>query len=131
LEEPRADWEPDRADAIIEAAELGSIWRPKLMQYLVLAYDCTDREAPARRLATRLAHFDGIKPMIEKGEIRAAGAILDDEGNMVGSVVFTEFLDRAALDSWLEREPYMRQGVWHSVEVRPFRIAVLDGKVTP
>jgi len=100
-------------------------------QFLVLAYDGADADAPARRQAARAVHFEGIKPMVERGQIRAAGAILDDAGNMAGSAVFAEFSSRAALDAWLAREPYVLQGVWQRVEVRPFRLAVLDGKITP
>jgi uncharacterized protein YciI len=100
------------------------------MQFLVLAYDGTDAEAPARRRAVRGIHFEGIKPMVERGELRAAGAILDEAGTMIGSAVFAEFPSRAALDAWLEREPYVKHGVWQRVEVKPFRLAVLDGKIT-
>jgi uncharacterized protein YciI len=100
------------------------------MQFLVLAYDGTDAEAPARRRAVRGIHFEGIKPMVERGELRAAGAILDDAGNMIGSVVFADFPNRAALDAWLDREPYAKNGVWKRIEVKPFRLAVLDGKIT-
>lgn len=28
-------------------------------------------------------------------------------------------------------ESYVREGVWVKVEVKPFRLAVLDGKTTP
>lgn len=101
------------------------------MQFLVLAYDGTDSEAPSRRRAARGSHFEGIKPMVERGEFRAAGAILDDAGNMIGSALFAEFPSRAELDAWLEREPYVKQGVWKRIEVKPFRLAVLDGKITP
>ena len=65
------------------------------MQFLVLAYDGVDDGAKARRSAARPAHFEGIKPMIERGELRAAGAILGDAGDMIGSVVFAEFPSRA------------------------------------
>lgn len=100
-------------------------------QYLVLAYDGTDAEADARRRAARPAHFEGIKPMVKRGEIRAAGAMLDNAGAMIGSVLFMEFPSRAALDDWLKRDPYVAQGVWQRIEVKPFRLAVLDGKITP
>jgi uncharacterized protein YciI len=103
-----------------------------MAQFLVLAYDGTDAEAPARALirarrlcetaagsaaawrrrAVRPAHFDSIKPMVENREIRAAGAMLDDDGAMIGSVLFMEFPSRAELDAWLAREPYVQQGVW-------------------
>ena len=101
------------------------------MQFLLLAYDGSDKDAKARRAAVRPAHFAGIKPMVERGELRAAGAILDEAGEMVGSVVFAEFPSRAELDAWLAREPYVSEGVWKQIEVKPFRLAVLDGKTTP
>ncbi|MGH7068902.1 MAG: YciI family protein [Acetobacteraceae bacterium] len=102
-----------------------------MAQFLVLAYDGTDKDAPGRRRAARPAHFDGIRPMVERGELRAAGAILDDAGGMVGSVVFAEFPSRAELDAWLAQDPYVKHRVWQNIEVRPFRLAVLDGKITP
>jgi uncharacterized protein len=101
------------------------------MQFLLLAYDGTDKDAKARRSVVRPAHFAGIKPMVERGELRAAGAILDDAGEMIGSVVLAEFPSRADLDAWLAREPYVKEGVWKNIEIKPFRLAVLDGKVTP
>jgi uncharacterized protein len=101
------------------------------MQFLLLAHDGTDKDAKARRTAVRPAHFAGIRPMVERGELRAAGAILDDAGEMIGSVVVAEFPTRADLDAWLAREPYVREGVWQKIEIKPFRLAILDGKVTP
>lgn len=102
-----------------------------MAQFFIVAYDGTDPEAPARRRAARGLHFEGIRPMVERGELRAAGAILDDAGQMIGSAIFADFPDRAALDAWLAREPYVKQKVWQRIEVKPFRLAVLDGKVTP
>jgi uncharacterized protein YciI len=102
-----------------------------MAQFLVLAYDGTDREAPSRRQAARPEHFERVKGMVARREIIAGAAILDDGGNMIGSAVFTEFPSRAALDAWLEAEPYVRERVWQKVEVKPMRLAVLDGKITP
>jgi uncharacterized protein YciI len=102
-----------------------------MAQFLVLAYDATDAEASARRKAARPAHFEGIKPMVAKGEIVMGAALLNDTGGMAGSVVVTEFPSRAELDAWLAREPYVKEGVWKKIEVRPVRIAVRDGKITP
>jgi len=102
-----------------------------MAQFLVLAYDATDAEAAARRKAARPAHFEGIKPMVAKGEIVVGAALLNDQGGMVGSAVVTEFPSRAELDAWLAREPYVKEGVWKKIEVRPVRIAVRDGKITP
>ena len=69
--------------------------------------------------------------MVAKGELRAAGAILDEAGKMIGSAVMAEFPSRAELDAWLARDPYVTEGVWRKIEIRPFRMAVLDGKITP
>jgi uncharacterized protein len=102
-----------------------------MAQFLMLAYDGTDEGAAARRRAARPAHFEGIKPLVARGELRAAGAILDDAGKMIGSAVMAEFPSRAELDAWLAREPYVKEGVWQKIEIRPFRMAVLDGKITP
>jgi uncharacterized protein YciI len=102
-----------------------------MAQFLVTAYDATDAEAPARRKAARPAHFEGIKPMVARGEIVAGAALLGEGGGMVGSVVLAEFPSRAELDAWLEREPYVKEGVWKKIEIKPIRIAVREGKINP
>ena len=102
-----------------------------MAQFFVLAYDGTDEGALARRRAARPAHFEGIKPLVARRELLAAGAILDDTGKMIGSAVMADFPSRAELDAWLARDPYVTEGVWQKIEVKPFRMAVLDGKITP
>lgn len=96
-------------------------------QFLVIAYDGTDPEAPARRQAVRAAHLEGARRMAERGEIIAGGAILDEAGNMIGSSTIVEFPSREDLDAWLARDPYVTGGVWQRIEVRPFRLAVARG----
>jgi uncharacterized protein YciI len=100
-----------------------------MAQFLVLAYDGTDAGAPERRKSVRPRHFEGIKPMVEKGEIVYGGAILDDAGGMIGSAVFVEFPSRRELDAWLDREPYVKERVWQKIEVKPVRVAVANGKI--
>ncbi len=94
------------------------------MQYLVVAYDGTDPEAPARRQAVREAHLAGARDMGASGAMICGGALLDDAGGMIGSACIVEFVDRAALDTWLETDPYVTGNVWQRVEVTPFRRAV-------
>jgi uncharacterized protein YciI len=100
-------------------------------QFLIVAYDGTDEGAAERRRQTRPAHFEALQRLVAEGRIKAGGALLDDNGAMVGSSVIADFPDRAALDAWLKVEPYVVGGVWKQIEVTPFRLAVLDGKVTP
>jgi uncharacterized protein len=96
-------------------------------QYLVIAYDGTDPEAPARRQAARPAHLEGVRPMVEAGQMIVGGAILDEAGRMIGSTTIVEFASRAELDDWLARDPYVTEGVWKKVQVQPFRVAVARG----
>jgi uncharacterized protein YciI len=93
-------------------------------QWLVTAHDGDDPEAPARRQAARSEHLAFIGPMVERGEVLLGGAILDEAGTMIGSSVVVEFADRAALDAWLESDPYVKHGVWRRIDVKPFRVAV-------
>jgi uncharacterized protein YciI len=44
---------------------------------------------------------------------------------MVGSAVIADFPSRAELDAWLAADPYVTQGVWQRVEVKPYRLAVM------
>jgi uncharacterized protein len=93
------------------------------MQFLLLAYDGTDQEAIDRRMKVRLEHLEKIEILKSKGEFQAGGAILDDTGKMIGSMIVYEFPDRIALEEMLKDEPYYTKGVWQKVEIKPFRMA--------
>jgi len=94
------------------------------MQFVVMARDGSDPDAVARRQAVRPTHLDGIQPLVDAGHILAGGAMLDDDGNMRGSVLLVEFPSRVELDVWLDHDPYVTGGVWKQIEVVPFRVAV-------
>jgi uncharacterized protein YciI len=96
-------------------------------QFLVIAYDGTDPEAKARRLAARPAHLEGVRPLLESRQMLVGGAILDEAGEMTGSATIVEFPSRAELDAWLAADPYVTGDVWRRIEVRPFRVAVPEG----
>lgn len=91
--------------------------------YLVVARDGSDEGALARRMAAREAHFASSKPMVECGQMVSGGAILDDNGKMIGSAMMVNFKTRAELDAWLARDPYTIGDVWRTVEVTPMLIA--------
>ena len=94
-------------------------------QYVVIAYDGTDAAALDRRMAVRPAHLENVKPMVAAGQLVAGGAILDEAGKMVGSVVICDFAEKADFDHWLNTDPYITGKVWQKIEVKPFRLAVL------
>ena len=91
------------------------------MQYVVHALDFPD--ALERRLAVREAHLEGVRHMKAHGPFHLGGALLDDEGRMVGSMMLIEMEDDAAVQAWLRDEVYVTGRVWDKVEVRPLRAA--------
>lgn len=94
------------------------------MIQIVIARDGTDPEAKGRRAAVRPTHLERIAPLVEAGNILVGGAILDDQGDMVGSVLLTDFESREAFDAWIDTDPYVTGGVWKDIEVKPYRPAV-------
>jgi hypothetical protein len=72
------------------------------MRYIVIARDGTDPEAKARRLAARPAHLERVGPFVERGRVLLGGAILDEAGDMVGSVVLA---DSPRARSWTRGSP--------------------------
>jgi uncharacterized protein len=96
------------------------------MQYLLIAYDGKDPEAPDRRLRVRQEHLDKIAVLKKNGEFLFGGAILDESGNMIGSMIIYDFPDRKSLDHRLKEEPYVTGGVWKRIDIQPFRLAHIE-----
>jgi uncharacterized protein len=93
------------------------------MQFLLLAYDGTDPDALQRRLKVREEHLRKIDILKKTGKFLVGGAILDENGKMIGSMIVYDFPDRYALEEWLKEEPYLTTGVWEKMDIQPFRLA--------
>jgi uncharacterized protein YciI len=93
------------------------------MQFLLVAYDGEDPGALERRMSVREEHLEKIALLKKTGEFICGGAILDDGGKMIGSMILYEFPDRTSLDEKLKSEVYITNGVWKKIEIRPFRLA--------
>jgi len=91
------------------------------MQFTIIALDGNDSEAAARRAAARPAHIAQFAKLHATGEMLFGGAILDDNGTMIGSNIIADFPDRAACDAWLATDPYTTGGVWQQVTIYPFK----------
>jgi hypothetical protein len=96
------------------------------MQFLLIAHDGTDADARNRRAKVRPEHLRKIKVLKDNGEFLFGGAILDNSGNMIGSMILYEMPDRETLDDLLKDEPYVYAGVWKKIEVVPFRLAMIE-----
>jgi hypothetical protein len=96
------------------------------MQFLLLAYDGTDPEALQRRLNVREEHLKRISLLKKSGEFLLGGAILDNNGKMIGSMIVYDFPDRQSLEERLKDEPYLTGKVWEKTEIKPFRLAKME-----
>ncbi|MDH3230898.1 MAG: YciI family protein [Alphaproteobacteria bacterium] len=92
------------------------------MEFLVVALDGTDTDAPSRRMASREAHLAAFKTLKEQGHVVSGGALLDDDGGMIGSALILDFPDRASVEQCIAGDPYTKGDVWRDVTIRPFRL---------
>lgn len=89
------------------------------MQFALICRD--GKDALDRRLSARTEHLASVKGLKRLGNIIDGGAILDDDGCMVGSVVLCDFPTKEDLDAWLLTEPFVREGVWEQIEILKFQ----------
>lgn len=93
------------------------------MPYFVL--QCTDHDhVQQQRTQARPAHLARLESLHQQGRLLAAGPLPKDSDNLSlgfsGSTVIVEFDSRQALDEWLLDEPYVKAGVYKSIDVKPF-----------
>lgn len=93
------------------------------MEFLVIAYDGDDDKALERRMAVREDHMKLVEKLRAQGNMIHGGAILDDDGKMIGSIVVCDFPTQEAFDAWLASDPYVTGDVWQDIQVTPFRTA--------
>jgi uncharacterized protein len=87
------------------------------MQFIIIAHDYKD--GLERRLKVRDQHVSLGDKMVANGKALYGVALLNDKGEMAGSVYVVEFQSRRELDEWLKNEPYVVEKVWEKIEVIP------------
>ena len=92
------------------------------MEFLIVAYDGTDSGAQQRRLAAREAHLADAAKLKKRGILIEGGAILNEEGQMIGSTLYMNFNNREELQEWIDNDPYTKGNVWEKIEVSPIRL---------
>jgi uncharacterized protein len=95
------------------------------MQFVLMAWDGEDEHALARRMAVRETHMVRARQAAKDGLMLEAGAVLNDAGQMIGSVMMLEFPSELEARAWLEADVYVTTGVWQRWELHPFRVAAL------
>ncbi|HEY3777168.1 MAG TPA: YciI family protein [Rhizomicrobium sp.] len=70
------------------------------------------------RMNTRAAHFDYAH---RTGGVRLGGPFLDDNGEMIGSLIIIEAQDLDAARRWQAGDPYAEAGLFSEADVRPWK----------
>jgi len=84
---------------------------------------CVDHPgALDRRMATREAHLAYVGEHISM--VKVAGPLLDDDGQMAGSMFILEAPDKAAVEAFSAADPYRLANVFERVEVRSWKVTV-------
>ncbi|WP_375253720.1 YciI family protein [Yoonia sp.] len=70
------------------------------------------------RLDNRDAHLSYIA---ETGVVEMAGPVLDDAGQMCGSLIVLEVDDLKAAQAWADNDPYAKAGLFSGVTLRAWK----------
>ncbi|RKR84784.1 hypothetical protein BDD43_5037 [Mucilaginibacter gracilis] len=92
-------------------------------QYVITGHDYTDDGALERRMQVRPKHLEGTLQLRASGNYILGGAILDDDGRMVGSVMILQFETHGQLLAWQNQEPYIVNKIWENIDIKPFKVA--------
>ncbi len=94
-----------------------------MKQYLINAQDFTDENALERRMAARPGHLENVKKLKRKNHYLTGGAVLNEQGNMIGSTMIVQFETPENLQEWLQNDPYVTGKVWDRIEIKLFKVA--------
>lgn len=91
----------------------------------LFAITCTDApNSLDKRLAVRPRHVARLQALNEQGRVILAGPnpfnADDPSQGFHGSLLVLDFPDRTSLDAWLAEEPFVLEGVYSHVDVKPF-----------
>jgi len=85
------------------------------MLFAIIGHDGPD--GPRLRPQVRQAHLDSLRPLAQRGKVVLAGPFTDGSG----SLIVVDMDSEAQALAFAQSDPYVLQGVFESVEVKPFR----------
>ena len=85
------------------------------MLYVIIGHDAPD--AREKRPQVRPAHLAHLEPLSRAGRVKLAGPFLD----RTGSLIVIEADSLTEVWALVARDPYVTEGVFDRVEVKPFR----------
>jgi len=95
------------------------------MLYTIIGQDI--QNSLEKRLAARPAHVARLQAMQEAGRLILAGPFpavdANDPGSagFSGSLIVAEFASLQEAESWAQADPYVADGVYAQVTVKPFK----------
>jgi uncharacterized protein YciI len=98
------------------------------MWYAITGFDHDN--SLERRLGARPAHLERLKMLLDEGRLLLAGPFpaidAEDPGvaGFTGSLIIASFDSLDAAKRWADADPYVAEGVYREVQVRPFRKAL-------
>ena len=88
--------------------------------FAIIGHDVTN--SSAQRLITRTEHIERLKALHQQGRLVIAGPTPIEHGksDMSGSLIIADFDSIEAAQAWANDEPYLRDGVYSHVDIKPF-----------
>ena len=95
-----------------------------------MLYAITGQDVPdslSQRLAARPAHLERLQTLQAAGRLLLAGPFPAIDSNdpgpagFSGSLIVAEFASLEDAQAWADQDPYLAEGVYASVSVKPFK----------
>ena len=84
---------------------------------------CVDHPgALETRMSVRADHLAYVREHLSM--VKLAGPLMDDAGEMAGSMFIVEAPDRAAVEAFSAADPYRLANVFKHIELRPWKVSV-------
>lgn len=96
-----------------------------MMLYVIIAEDVPN--SLEKRMSARPEHLARLTELQNQGRLLLAGPLpaIDSEdpgpAGFTGSLIVAEFSGLEAAKNWAETDPFVREGVYAKVTVKPFR----------
>ena len=88
--------------------------------FVIIGHDVAN--SSAQRLVTRTEHIERLQALHQQNRLVIAGPTPIEHGqtDMSGSLIIADFDSIAAAQAWANDEPYLRDGVYSHVDIKPF-----------
>lgn len=102
------------------------------MWYLIIGTDVEN--SLEQRIAARPSHLARLQVLANAGRLKLAGPLpaIDTENpgeaGFTGSVIVASFDNLQNAQAWALNDPYLHEGVYSKVDVRPLKLVFHDAK---